>query len=251
MNLPVPLIGALRSAAGTARLLLTTDYDGTLAPLVSDPAAAVPHPDAVALLTSLAALPDTDAALISGRARADLAALSGVPSEVHLVGSHGAEFDTGFAQPLDERALALRKRLLAELSALTDGLAGVALEAKPVSVAVHVRNASTEVGDRVLTAVRAGPASWNGVEVTEGKAVIELAVITTDKGSALVALRGNVDATALVFFGDDVTDEKAFRRLVDGDVGVKVGGGLSVAEFRVDSTEDVIAALRVLLANRK
>jgi len=76
-------------------------------------------------------------------------------------------------------------------------------------------------------------------------------VITTDKGSALVALRGNVDATALVFFGDDVTDEKAFRRLVDGDVGVKVGGGLSVAEFRVDSIEDVIAALRVLLANRK
>jgi len=251
MNLPAALCVALRAAAGTPRLLVTSDYDGTLAPLVSDPAAAVPHHDAVALFTELVALPDTDAALISGRARADLAALSGMPPQVQLVGSHGAEFDTGFAQPLDERALSLRRRLLVELRALTDGLAGVTLEEKPASIAVHVRNASAEVGIRVLTAVRAGPASWDGVEVTEGKAVIELAVITTDKGSALVALRGNVDATALVFFGDDVTDEKAFRRLVDGDVGVKVGGGLSVAEFRVDSTEDVIAALRVLLAHRK
>ena len=44
---------------------------------------------------------------MSGRARADLAALSGLRDPVILVGSHGAEFDTGFADPVtaDKKAL--------------------------------------------------------------------------------------------------------------------------------------------------
>ena len=61
--------------------------------------------------------------------------------------------------------------------------------------------------------------------MTEGKAVLEFAVISTDKGEAVDILRDQHDASAVVFFGDDVTDEKAFRRLRDGDVGVKVGTG--------------------------
>ena len=242
---------ALTRVADTSRLLVTSDYDGTLAPLVNDPSAAVPHPDAVALLTALAACPQTSTALISGRSRADLAALAGTPPEVHLVGSHGAEFNTGFAQPLDAPAQALRERLLAGLTSLTEGLDGVGLETKPASVAVHVRNAAPEVGARTLAAVREGPARWDGVEVTEGKCVIELAVIRTDKGSAIEKLRAECAATAVVFFGDDVTDEKAFPRLQEGDVGVKVGDGASAAQFRVESTDEVIAALGALLERRR
>jgi len=251
MDVPADLYDALGAAAGTPRLLVTSDYDGTLAPLVSDPSAAFPHPDAVALFTGLAALPQTSTALISGRSRADLAALSGMPPQVHLVGSHGAEFDTGFAQPLDDDALALRERILAELSRLTDGLDGVGLETKPASVAVHVRNALAAIGERTLATVREGPAQWAGVQVTEGKAVIELAVIDTDKGSAIEVLRQQTDASAVLFFGDDVTDEKAFRRLAAADVGVKVGEGATAAEFRVATTDDVIAALRILLEQRR
>ncbi len=241
---------ALATVAATPRLLVTSDYDGTLAPLVSDPGAAIPHPEAVEVFTSLAACPQTSTALISGRSRADLAALAGTPPEVHLVGSHGAEFDTGFAQPLDAPARALRERLLAKLSSLTEGREGIGLEPKPASVAVHVRNATPEVGARTLAEVREGPASWDGVEVTEGKSVIELAVIRTDKGSAIEKLRAQCEATAVVFFGDDVTDEKAFRRLQEGDVGVKVGDGASAAQFRVESTDEVISALRLLIEKR-
>ena len=242
---------ALAAAADTPRLLVTSDYDGTLAPLVSDPSAAVPHPDAVELFTALAARPQTSTALISGRARADLAVLAGTPPEIHLVGSHGAEFDTGFARPLDAQARALWERLRTELTSRTDGCEGVGLELKPASIAVHVRNAAAAVGARVLADVRAGPAGWDGVEVTEGKSVIELAVIRTDKGSAIDQLRAQFEATAVVFFGDDVTDEKAFRRLRAGDVGVKVGDGASAAQFRVESTDDVITALRLLVEKRR
>ena len=54
----------------------------------------------------------------------------------------------------------------------------------------------------------------------------------------------------MVFLGDDVTDEKAFARLRDGDVGVKVGPGPSAAQYRVGSPEDVAEALAYLAARR-
>jgi trehalose 6-phosphate phosphatase len=54
-----------------------------------------------------------------------------------------------------------------------------------------------------------------------------------------------------VFLGDDVTDEKAFRRLREGDVGVKIGPGDSQARYRVDDPEDVAAVLNYLLDKRR
>lgn len=88
------------------------------------------------------------------------------------------------------------------------------------------------------------------MHATTGKAVLEFAVIDTDKGEALDILRAEHRADAVVFFGDDVTDEKAFRRLTDGDIGVKVGPGETAAAYRVDAPEDVAAALVYLLSVR-
>src|SRR5690606_30704194 len=128
---------------------------------------------------------------------------------------------------------------------------GVFLELKPASAAVHVRKAAPEVAARVLDAIRSGPCTWDGVEATEGKAVIELAVIRTDKGHALDVLRHQVGATAAVFLGDDVTDEKAFARLHGPDVGIKVGPGETLATYRIDSTADVAYVLAFLLEERR
>ncbi|MEY9856033.1 trehalose-phosphatase [Catenulispora sp. GAS73] len=250
-SLPTSLRQAVARIARVPRLLVVCDYDGTLAPIVSDPAQAVPRPESVRALRSLAELPDTTAGVISGRALRDLAALSGLPAGVHLIGSHGAEFDAGFAHALDHGAQALRRRLEVELEQLVGRSPGVLLELKPASIAVHVRRAEPTVGASVLDAVRAGPARWDGVQVTEGKAVIELAVVETDKGEALDMLRRQADATAALFVGDDVTDEKAFARLADPDVGVKVGHGETLAEYSIPDTEDVAVMLDYLLAERR
>jgi trehalose 6-phosphate phosphatase len=245
--LPVDLQRALDSVSGLRRLLVTCDFDGTLAPIVSNPADARMLPAAAAALTALADLPHTDVALVSGRALGVLRELSAMPSTVHLVGSHGAEFDTGFARDVDEGLLT---RIIAELNEIAVGRPGVTVETKPASVALHVRNASPADGEAALEAARRASAAWDA-HTTAGKAVLEFAVISTDKGEAVDILREQTASTAVVFLGDDVTDEKAFARMRDGDIGVKVGPGETLAGFRVDSPDDVADALAYLLDKRR
>jgi trehalose 6-phosphate phosphatase len=63
-------------------------------------------------------------------------------------------------------------------------------------------------------------------------------------------LRQATGATALVFAGDDVTDEDALGRLTAADVGVKVGLDLTQAEFRVEAPVHVAELLEALLRER-
>jgi len=246
-ELPVDLVRALDGAVVTPRLLVASDFDGTLAPIVNNPADARPLPGAADALIALAGLPSTTVALVSGRALSTLRELSSMPPPVHLVGSHGAEFDSGFSHDIDRELL---ERITAELMAIAADRPGVTVEPKPASVALHVRNAGPADGRAALDAALAAAQAWNA-ELTEGKAVLEFAVISTDKGEAIDIIRDRDDATAVVFFGDDVTDEKAFRRMRDGDVGVKVGPGDTLARYRVESPEDVATALTRLLERRR
>jgi trehalose 6-phosphate phosphatase len=246
VGVPADLVRALDGAAATARLLVASDFDGTLAPIVNNPADARPLPHAADALIALAALPATTVALVSGRALRVLRELSSMPPVVQLVGSHGAEFDSGFAHDIDHELLA---RINEELTAIAATRPGVTVEPKLASVALHVRNASPADGRDALEAARVAAGSWDA-ELTEGKAVLEFAVISTDKGEAVDIIRDRDDATAVVFFGDDVTDEKAFVRMRDGDLGVKVGPGDTHAAYRVESPEDVAAALTHLLERR-
>ncbi|MTD58750.1 trehalose-phosphatase [Amycolatopsis pithecellobii] len=250
-SLPAELRRAIVQIARTPRLLVACDYDGTLAPIVTNPDEARPLPESVGALRSLAGLHETTTAVISGRALRDLAILSRLPSEVHLVGSHGSEFDIGFVHALDGAARELHRTLERELERLVDQVPGVQLEVKPASIAVHVRRAERDAAQRVLEAVHSGPCTWDGVTTTDGKEVVELAVVQTDKGRALDTLRHQVGATAAVFLGDDVTDEKAFARLAGPDLGVKVGDGETLATHRVRGTEEVAMVLAFILEERR
>lgn len=243
------LDAALRELARAPKLLVALDFDGVLAPIVSVPADARPLPEAIEAIEGLVALPATTVAMVSGRGLADLAEVSGFRPPVRLIGSHGSELD-GDAEMLDAEQRARLDDLTAELRELVGGEPGVVLEHKPAGVAVHVRNAEPAVADRVLDAVRAGPAARDGVEATPGKAVLDLAVLQMNKGTAVDALRDQLGADAVLFVGDDVTDETAFVRMRGGDLGVKVGDGDTAAGFRVADPPAVADLLGRVLALR-
>jgi trehalose 6-phosphate phosphatase len=81
----------------------------------------------------------------------------------------------------------------------------------------------------------------------EGKAVVELSVVEASKGAAVRALRERLGVDAVLFAGDDVTDETALSTLEpDRDVGVKVGEGPTAAAHRVADPEAVAALLTEL-----
>lgn len=238
---------ALGTASRAAHLLVACDFDGTLAPIVAhrdDARALPPSLDALGVLT---ALRDTTVAVVSGRALRDLADVGHLPEGVLLVGSHGAEL--GDDEPGDD-VVARRDALIDAVRSVTAGVDGVDLERKPAGVAVHVRAAARTDAARVLDALRAGPAQLPGVVALAGKEVLELSVVSADKGAALEVLRRRAAATVTVFLGDDLTDETAFERLLPGDVGVKVGPGVTGAEHRVPDPHVVADALALLATER-
>jgi trehalose 6-phosphate phosphatase len=237
----------LSGLAAAPELLVALDFDGTLAPIVPVPTDARALPEALGAIHGLAALPSTTVVLVSGRALSDLAAVSGLGSPVRLVGSHGLEPDDG-PVPLDDAQRERLDRLNAQVDALVDGADGVRIERKPAGVAVHVRGAAPEIGTRVLDALRAGPAAIDGIVSTPGKQVLDLAVTEMSKGVALDRMRGDA---AVLFAGDDVTDESVFTRLRPGDVGVKVGDGETAAAHRVPDPPALVALLEELLAARR
>lgn len=250
-HLPDDVRRALTAAAHSPRLLVSTDFDGTISPIVAHPPDARPIPSAMTALTELAGLKNTTSALISGRSLADLKILSGAPSVVKLVGSHGSEFDEGIFEGVDDAGRDRLSRLIAALEAVSSRYPGSTVESKPISVAFHVRNVSPADARQALDDALNAADAYD-VHLTEGKAVREFAIIRTDKGEALDLLRRRADATSVVYFGDDVTDEWAFRRLdQDGaDVGIKVGSGDTVAAFRVATPDDVAEALQFLNESR-
>jgi trehalose 6-phosphate phosphatase len=231
-------------------LLVASDFDGTIAPIVSEPTLAEANRESLVALRSLSQMPQTHVAIISGRALKDLAARTIDVEHLHLVGSHGSEFEAGFATPLAPQTQALLTRLETEVQSVAEGVSGSVVEPKPAGLAFHYRNADEQLAEQAVEAILDGPGREAGVYVRRGKKVLELSVVQTDKGQALRALRQRLGASAVLFFGDDVTDEDAFATLMGPDVGIKVGPGESAAPYRVVGTVDVAQLLACVSERR-
>lgn len=221
---------ALPDLVRAPSLLVACDYDGTLAPIVDDPAQAFPQAGAIEALRGLAEVPGTRVVVVSGRALADLARLTGPLGEIGAIGSHGAEPGVTSA-PAEGR-----DRIVDELEQIAARFSGSRLEVKPTGVALHYRQVVPERIEELLEAVGRLPAP----SIKHGKKVVELSAVEADKGSALEEVRAG---SVVAYLGDDLTDEDAFARLRNGDVGIKVGEGETIAPYRL---ADPAAAVRFL-----
>ncbi|WP_263118130.1 trehalose-phosphatase [Cellulomonas sp. RIT-PI-Y] len=247
------LAAALDRIAERPPLLIALDFDGTLAPLQDDPEQSRMSDDAAQALAALAARPEqVRVALVSGRALGDLHRLAHPPVGAVLIGSHGAERAQVAPHGLDRQDIRLDEgqadrlsELGSRMQAVARGRDGVWVETKPAAVVVHTRLAEERVrAEAEPEALAIGHEL--GSAVLHGKNVVEVSVLTADKGSAVTALRDELGARAVLYAGDDVTDEHAFEVLTADDLGVKVGDGDTVAAYRVADTEamsDVLVAL--------
>lgn len=252
------LLAAVEALAASPRPLVALDFDGVLAPLVDDRDAARPLERSAAAVAALAELEGEgglEVALVSGRPLEALTRLAAPPARVALVGSHGAEVRLPGADeasaPLDAAQRALLGDVVARVRAVVADHPGTDLETKPAGAVLHTRVAGVATASAAQRAVADGPGRLPGVRTMRGKDVVELAVLDVDKGRSVAMLRERLGSSAVLYAGDDVTDEHAFAVLGDGDVGVKVGEGATAAGHRVPGPEAVGALLEHLLAARR
>lgn len=198
--------------ADPARTALFFDFDGTLAPIVPDPAAARAVDGAAELLEQLA-LRFGRVAIVSGRPRAFL--VQHIGPTVDLSGVYGLETRIrGVAH--DHREAERWRHVLdsvAAVGASTDesGLpAGVRVEPKGLSLTLHYREVPEAEAEVVAWAEQVGRST--GLEVRPAKRSVELhPPIAVDKGTSVLEL--SAGCTTVAYLGDDIGDLPAFAAL--------------------------------------
>ena len=231
---------ALRRLA-RGRALLAFDFDGTLAPIVADPARARLRPRTRRLLTDLAR--KYPCVVISGRRRADVAGrLAGIPLR-QVFGNHGIE-----PSPALTASRRLVRRWLARLLPRLERMPGIIIDNKGATLAIHYRKARNRPA--ACKAILAATADLDDVRVVSGLLVVDLLPLgAPNKATALQSELHRLGCRSALYLGDDQTDEDVFalrRRLPL--LAVRVGRRPnSLAPYYLASQADVDALLAALL----
>jgi len=188
-------------------------------------------------------------AVVSGRMREDVEKLVGV-KDIFFAGSHGMDIagpGLSLLEPRVKETAPLIEKVIAVLSKDLGGIEGILIEKKKISVAVHYRLLKDEGRLAEIEArVRQIVEEHKALRLMHGKKVFEvLPDVPWDKGQAvrwiLQALKLSWEDASVIYIGDDVTDENAFRVLRTRGTGVLVSQKplASCAHFRVASPDDV------------
>jgi trehalose 6-phosphate phosphatase len=267
-RIPVPATAEGRAGlaamlAAPAGAMVAVDFDGTLAPIVPDPAQARALPAAVDALRALSPLVGT-LAVITGRPAlkaVEYGSLADVPGII-VLGHYGRQrWHDGelYAPPPPEGLAVARERLPAVLAAAS-APEGTWVEDKADAIAVHTRRAADPAA--ALDAISAPLlrlAADTGLRAEPGRLVLELRPAGADKGTALQKLSGERGALAVMFCGDDLGDRPAFAAVRQmrsaGRPGLSVcSGSAEVSELAdeadlvVNGPEGVAALLGALAA---
>jgi trehalose 6-phosphate phosphatase len=240
-------------------MLIALDFDGTIAPIVPHPDDAQLLPQARPILNRLAHREDTEIALISGRSLRDLVTRIGI-ADVYYAGNHGLEIHGPALHDTVAAALELQpavQRCVVALGTALNGIKGVYLEDKRLSLSVHYRMVDDAGAQQhVQETVQSVFAEHSqGLCLTTGKRVLEVRPdVDWHKGKALLYIIEAIEtargvAMLPLFVGDDKTDEDGFVALSATGAGVLVGPPdlPTAATSYVRSPEEAVQLLEQLL----
>jgi trehalose-phosphatase len=226
-----------RRLAASRTLLIASDFDGTLAPIAPHPGRARMPARTRRVLMRLRDLPRVRLAIISGRARADLARQVRVPG-VWLAGASGFEIP-GRRAPRER----VPDELVASLRDWCAQFEGAWLEDKGAVFTAHYRGVKASLRARFRAGVRRRVRRHpRDARLVVGLDAFEiLPAVRKDKSDALDHWLPRLPARAALFFlGDDTNDEplhRHVRRL--GGIAIAIGRLRSHAQYRAHGPEDV------------
>jgi trehalose 6-phosphate phosphatase len=232
------------------------DFDGTLAPIVDDPAAARPHVQAVDALGELADRWGV-VAVVSGRPAGFLAEHLAGARNTEFLGLYGLERISGRCPGVETHPTVESWRSSVALAAdeAEATRPGPAVERKGLTVTLHYR-ANPETA-RQVEELAADLGERYGLRVHPGKMSVELRPpVDVDKGTVMFEMSAGLAAVA--FAGDDIGDLPAFAALAElraaGKTTLSIASGgpetppevMAAADVTVDGPDGILAVLRDL-----
>lgn len=218
------------------RTAFCLDYDGTVAPIVPDPEAAVPLPGIVELLGRLASRAAA-VALISGRPAEFLAAKARAPG-LRYYGQYGLEEIRDGELKVDPAVTAVLPAVRAAIEEVRADPAvvesGAYVEDKRIAIGIHLRRvAEPKRWAKMIAGCAALIANRHGLEVQPGRLVWELRpAVRRDKGDAVRKVLAEVAPIGLLVAGDDLGDLPAFEAAAGA-----AKAGIEAVRVAVRSTE--------------
>ncbi|MDK2821601.1 MAG: trehalose 6-phosphate phosphatase [Clostridia bacterium] len=237
------------------KLLIMTDYDGTLVPIKEKPELAIPSNKLLNILRCLIKK-NIVIAIVSGRSIDDLKKLIPIQSK-YLVGCHGTdiiypngeEYKTINTEKLDP----ILDFINDEAIKCIKDVKGFVLERKNAAIALHYRLVDSTLASKIVTrfiTLVHPVVQRHNLEFIFGKKVVEVRPRGINKGNAVKHLIKLNPGYYPIYFGDDTTDEDAFNAIKGKGIGVLISldNKTTNASYKLRDTRDVILFLRILLA---
>lgn len=241
--------GLIHKIKRASHIRLFIDYDGTLVKLAATPSETVLHQTTKDLLSELSK--SYEIFILSGRPKEFLD--SQFKNEaLTMVAEHGGfvKRDSGLWQNRVNSDLNSwygdAERIM---KSYTEHVPASFVEKKEACLVWHYRQSPGEFAEaqaRKLHEELQVSLANQPMCVSQGSKIIETKAIECNKGY-FVRTQMSSEADVLnICIGDDRTDEDAFEALDNKDVSIKIGGGETLAEFRLQDQSHVVPFLENL-----